>query len=175
MGKYAKGTMVSVDKSIGELRGLLYKYGASGFQFTEMVGGQFTGSEIKFMYEYRLIKLTMPLPDKDSREFTHTPERGTHRGKNAIFRLWEQECRARWQALVKFIQMTLEAIDNGVITFDQAFFPFMVLPDGDTTVFQAAAPQIVEAFNSGRMPKLLLPGASNESLKGVRVKGRGKG
>ncbi len=48
----------------------------------------------------------------------------------------------------------LEAVDSGIVTFEEEFLAHIVLPDG-TRTGAWAVPQIERAYETGEMPALL--------------------
>ena len=94
-----------------------------------------------FYYQSRHIKITLELPDKG--DFVQTPGGRKQRGTEAILKAWEQACRQSWRALALVIKAKFEA--------------YTMLPDG-RTVSQSISPQIETMIETGKMPKLLLPG-----------------
>ena len=60
----------------------------------------------------------------------------------------EETARRCWHRLALLIRAKLEAVDSGIVTFDQEFLGYMVLPGGGT-VFQDAAPAIGTAYATG--------------------------
>jgi hypothetical protein len=106
----------------------------------------------------RRIRLDLPLPDRDSRAITHTPERGVVRSRDAQEREYEYAVRQRWAALSLWIKAQLEAIESGIVTVEEVFLSHIVLPDG-STVGEWAHPQLSAVYGRGEMPALLPGGA----------------
>ena len=77
MAKYAATTSVTSEKSRAEIERTLSKYGATSFAY----GWEETRSVIGFRIENRQVRFVLPLPDRHSREFTHTPERAGSVGR----------------------------------------------------------------------------------------------
>jgi hypothetical protein len=127
MSRYAATTTVSVAKSKAEIEETLQKYGASGF----MNGWSGDLAMIAFQVNDRQVKFTLPMPLKTSREFTHSST-GRLRKSDAIHTSWEQGCRQRWRALALAIKAKLEAVECGIVTFDQEFLAHIVGPNGRT-------------------------------------------
>ena len=147
---YAENTSVSVDKSKAEIERTLQRYGADQFisgwdKHRAMIGFRMQGRQIKFIIK---------LPEKDSKEFTHTPGRKNKRDESKAYSAWEQACRQRWRALALVIKAKLEAVDTGITVFEDEFMAHIVLPDGQT-VGEYMRPQIAVAYEKGSMPKLL--------------------
>ena len=148
---YAKGTMVSPEKSKMEIERMLRRYGAGQFvsgwdQDKAVVGFSVKGRQVRFT-------LSMPKPE----EFGTTPT-GRRRSKaHLVDRAWEQNCAEKWRALALVIKAKLEAVESGIATFEDEFLANTVLPNG-STVGQWAAPQLDAVYANGSMPKLLSSG-----------------
>lgn len=150
MSRYAANTDVSSERSRNEIEKTLSRYGASGF----MYGWHMHNYIVAFEMHGRRIKFVLPLPDKKSKEFTHTPNRGTARSVDEIEKVWEQACRQRWRALALAIKAKLEAVESGITTFEEEFMAHIVLPNG-STIGSWMVPQIETAYKNHRMPPLL--------------------
>jgi hypothetical protein len=150
VSRYAESTSVSVESSRGEIERTLQRYGADSFAY----GWETGRAVVQFEHQQRHIRFVLPLPDKTSRDFTHTPSRGTARTEADAYKAWEQACRQRWRALALAIKAKLEAVEAGITTFEDEFMAHIVLPDG-STFGNWARPQIAEAYQSGAMPSLL--------------------
>lgn len=147
MSRYASTTTVSVAKSKAEIEDTLHRYGASGF----MSGWLDDRAMIAFQVNNRQVKFVLPMPPKDAREFTHSPT-GKLRQSDAIHAAWEQGCRQRWRALALAIKAKLEAVECGIVTFDQEFLAHIVAGPGGQTVGE----QIIPRLESGQVPRLTL-------------------
>ena len=147
---YAENTSVSTEKSRADIERTLQRYGADQF----MYGRDHEKAVVGFRMVDRQIKFLLPMPDKSHRDFTHTPT-GKVRKESAVYTEWEQACRQRWRALALVIKAKLEAVESGIAIFEDEFMANIVLPNGGT-VSQFMLPQIVEAYESGKMP-LMLP------------------
>ncbi len=148
--KYAENTSVSSDKSRSEIEKTLMRYGARGFIY----GWQDTSAIVGFQMEGRQVKFILPLPDRNSREFTHTPGRGTLRRPAQAEEAYEQAVRQRWRALSLVIKAKLEAVESGITDFNSEFLAHIILPNGGT-VGHWIIPQINKSYETGKMPALL--------------------
>jgi hypothetical protein len=102
----------------------------------------------------------VPLPDRGAREFNFTESRGDRRSTDAAEALWTQACRARWRALALIIKAKFVAVEDGIVSIEEEFMPYVVLPDG-RTVSEHAQPAIEAAYATGTMgPILTLPAGS---------------
>ena len=150
---YAQSTSVSVEKSEAEIKHMIIRYGADQY----FSGWQDGAAVIGFRYENRCIRIELPLPNQNDPEFEKTPAGRKRRNKDGAYKAWEQSCRAKWRLLCLMIKAKLEAIDQEVVSFEDEFLPYTVLPDGKTMA-QWARPQIGKMLESGKMPQKLLPG-----------------
>ena len=152
MPQYAASTDVSSDKSLSEIRRTIQKYGATHFGFVDEPGR----ASVAFRVDERQVRFSLPLPDRDSRDFTHH-SRGP-RDKAAAEKLYEQAIRQRWRALALAVKAKLEAVEAGIGEFDQEFFGYLVLPNG-RTMFEETHEQVVRALAAGGQGRLMLEAA----------------
>lgn len=153
MSIYAKNTSVSVEKSRGEIEAILSRYGASSFAYATGDGKAF----IKFSADGRQILFVLELPDRKDRAFTHTRGgKGNQEWTDAVaYQKWEQACRQRWRALALSIKSKLESVQSGISTFEEEFMSRIILPGGKT-VGQHLKPAIETAYQSGKIPPMML-------------------
>ncbi|MFZ2241438.1 MAG: hypothetical protein WAV90_18135 [Gordonia amarae] len=150
MATYAADTSVSTEKSRAEIERTLQRWGAEQF----MYGWTGQAAVVGFILANRKVKFVVPMPDRNAREFTHTPARGTLRSPAQHAEAYEQACRQRWRALSLVIKAKLEAVESGISTFDVEFLGHLVLPNGQT-VADSVVPAVAEAYETHRMPELL--------------------
>lgn len=150
MPTYAQRTDVAPDRSRAEIERILTRWGARGFLY----GWDETSAVLGFVVRDRQVRFVLPLPDRGSREFTHTKVRLERRTPAAAAEAYEQAVRQRWRALALVIKAKLEAVEAGIVTFDQEFLAHLVLPSGET-VGQAVAPAVERAYATGQTPALL--------------------
>lgn len=137
MARYAQRTTVPVERSRGEIEGVLQRYGATAFAYaTDHQSGK---SQIQFAANGRLIRFTLPMPERDA---LSGPK-------------WEQECRSRWRALVLSIKAKLEAVECGISQFESEFLANIVNPANGRTVYEEAMPQIAASYAKKPAPLLL--------------------
>jgi hypothetical protein len=137
---YAAKTDVPVERTKVEIeRMVVGKHGAEAY----LIGHQTNPPRVMIQFKMcdRIIRFELPLPALDER-----------RGQREKV---EQATRSRWRALWLIIKAKLEAVDNGVTTFEEEFLAHIVMP-GDRTVASYVIPKIGEAYTSGKMP-LMLP------------------
>lgn len=152
--RYAEGTSVSSDKSRSEIERTLARYGARSF----MYGWDESRAMVGFIVDDRQVRFLLPMPDRDARAFTHTPAKNLKRTPTQAAEAYEQAVRQRWRALALVIKAKLEAVEAGIVTFDEEFAMHFLLPNGQT-VGDWVAPQLEQVYATGAMPALL-PGPS---------------
>jgi hypothetical protein len=140
VNQYAANTTVTVEKSKAEIERTLRRYGATSFAYYS----DHQRAIIAFVKNERQIRFALPMPDPNDRQFTHH-QRG-RRTASAQEALYEQATRQKWRALSLVIKAKLEAVDAGIVTFEDEFMSHMVLPNG-ATVGEYVGPQIEEAYS----------------------------
>lgn len=151
-GRYAKTTDVGVDRTRSEIESVLRKYGADAFMYA--IDGR--EAHIAFRMTARQFRFKLLLPDPERQDF-HTYKQGATtflRAKGVPEKMWEQECRAYWRALLLVIKAKLEAVSIGISTLEDEFLAHMILPSG-ATMGEWIKPQIDEAYRIGAMPARL--------------------
>lgn len=149
MPNYASRTSVSVDRSVVEIQSTLRRYGADGFLYGEE-NGQALLSFTRGGLKVRFILTMPPLSD-----FMET-ETGRDRKATAARKAWDQETRRRWRALALVVKAKLEAVDTGMVLFEDEFLAYIVTKDGKT-VGDHMRPKLAEAFDAGKMSTRLFP------------------
>lgn len=150
MTRYAAETSVSSDKSRAEIERTLSRYGAKSF----MYGWDEARAIVGFVANDRQVRFHLPMPDRNDRQFTHTPSKGLRRSPAQAEEAYEQGIRQRWRALSLVIKAKLEAVEAGIVTFDEEFAMHFMLPNGQT-VGQWVTPQIDQVYAGNTMPALL--------------------
>jgi len=147
MTKYATQTTVSVEKSRAEIEQILMKYGADQFMYgtdreKAMVMFRMHGKQIQFSLKY------LPIG-----QFKYTPTRQVRSAENQKS-AWEQDQRSKWRAFVLVIKAKLEAVESGIMSFEDEFLANILLPNGQT-VSNFLVPQLENVYEFGQMPPLL--------------------
>lgn len=141
---------MSVEKSRAEIERTVQRWGAEQF----MYGWSNERAIVGFVMRGRQLRFVLAMPDRNARDFTHTPSRGTRRTLTQQMEAWEQACRQRWRALNLVIKAKLEAVESGISTFDAEFLAQLVLPDGNT-VGDTVIGNVERAYETNSMPALL--------------------
>lgn len=146
MSRYAEKTTVPVSRSKAEIEDILNRYGCEGF----MSGWQGNQALIAFQVGDRQVKFILPMPDKQDTEFWTTAH-GRRGSEDAAFKSWEQSFRQRWRSLALAIKAKLEAVECGIVTFDQEFLAHIVSSSGQTV-----GQEIIPMLNENTVPRLEL-------------------
>ena len=158
MTTYASNTTVDSSRSRAEIERTLIRYGASGF----MYGWDETQAVVGFIYKDRQVRFVLPLPDRKSKDFTHTVDHSRVRTATQQTARYEQAVRQRWRALALVVKAKLEAVEAGIMSFDQEFAMHFVLPNGQT-VAEWVLPTIVTSYELGQVPRLALPESKGDN------------
>lgn len=150
MPVYASETSVDSSQSRAEIERTLSRYGATSFSYGWEVGR----AAIAFVADGRQIRFVLPLPDKNLREFTHTPSTKKPRAPKAAEAEYEKAVRQRWRALALVVKAKLEAVSVGIVSFEQEFYAHTVLPNG-RTVYEHTRDAVENAYLTGTVPPML--------------------
>ncbi|MFG7486354.1 hypothetical protein [Methylorubrum rhodesianum] len=131
--RFAADTSVSMDRSIAEIRTTVRRYGASEFMHMESDAQ----AAVAFTMRGRRILFRVQMPDPKSRAFTHTEAQRKMRTPEAAHAAWEQGCRSRWRALALVIKAKLEAVEVGIVMFEDEFLANTVPPGFSVTLGEA--------------------------------------
>lgn len=154
MSRYAENTSVTSEASRSEIERTISRYGATSFAY----GWENDRAVIGFRIDDRQVRFVLPMPNRNDREFTHTPTRGTPRTPTAAATEYDKAVRQRWRALALVVKAKLEAVEAGIVTFDEEFLAHIVLPGGQT-VHDTVMPQVARALETGVAPGMLQIGA----------------
>jgi hypothetical protein len=126
---YAEGTEVSVEKSQAEIRSLITRYGATRFGYLEANNNM---AQIVFQVRDRRVIFRLPFPDRNDKRFWRSPGGRVSYTPEQRFKAWEGACRQAWRALALVIKAKLEAVQSGIVTFEDEFLAYTLKPDGET-------------------------------------------
>ncbi|MDE2096942.1 MAG: hypothetical protein KGL39_06820 [Patescibacteria group bacterium] len=142
MSAYAARTSVSPEKSRAEIESVLKRYGADQFAYAldsekAIVGFRAKGRRVRFL---------LPLiPHKAKRPM----------GARAAQAWEEQAVRSAWRALVLSIKAKLQAVESGIVTFEEEFMAQLVSGSG-RTLGEEILPQYQAQIENGKVGPLLL-------------------
>lgn len=113
-------------------------------------------ARIVFTMRDRRVMFRLTMPDPAAEVFHLTPSRGTRRAPEQAWAAWEQACRARWRALALVVKAKLEAVESGIVVFDDEFLAHIILPGSNgQTVGEMVRPKVAQAYVQNRMVPLL--------------------
>ena len=130
--RYAQNTTVPIERSQAAIRKLLDRVDADQFMF----GGDGSRIVIGFRAHDRYVRIDLPIEDDKP-----------------------QTERMKWRHAVLYITARVTEIQNEMLSFDEAFLPNLVLPDG-STFRDLALPAVTQTYETGELPALL-PGGSS--------------
>lgn len=145
---YAARTDVPVERSKAEIEKTLTRWGATSFGY----GVNAQGAMILFEAQGRRVRFVLPLPNPRDQRFTHHSQGA--RTPDAAQKAYEQACRSTWRVMGLIIKAKLEAVESGLISFEDEFLPWTMLPSGDS-VSEWMQPQVELAYQTGAVPALL--------------------
>ena len=138
---YVRGASVTCSASQEDIRDMLIASGAHGLRFVSVQGN----AGITFSSADRRFRLVLPLPAPDPQ--SPDPNRSPLRPESSASEIKAAQDAARhcWRQLSLLIRAKLDAVDAGIVTFDEEFLAYVVMPSGGT-VFQASARGIAAAY-----------------------------
>lgn len=156
--RFAADTSVPMDRSIAEIRTTVRRYGATEFAHMESD----TQAAITFTMRGRRVLFRLVMPDPKASEFTRT-ETGKPRSASVAEAAWEQACRSRWRALALVIKAKLEAVEVGIVVFEDEFLANTVPPGSSITFGEAVRENMALAHERQSLTPLLphLPGGAD--------------
>jgi len=149
--RFAADTAVPMDRSISEIRTTVRRYGATEFAHMESDAQ----AAITFTMRGRRIFFRLAMPDPRARQFTHTEARSQPRTAAAAHEAWEQACRSRWRALALVIKAKLEAVEVGIVVFEDEFLANTMPPGASVTFGEAVRENMRLAHENGALTPLL--------------------
>lgn len=154
-GKYAQNTQVSEGQTREQIIKALRKYGATKHYFG--VDEERGVARVAFEMRGRKLRFDLTLPPIS--QFA-TDRYNRPRNDETIRKYWDQAIRSHWRALLLVIKAKMEAVEVGIVTFDEEFLAHIIMPDA-STVGEWAVPQLNYMQERGMMPKAL-PGMPGE-------------
>lgn len=148
--EFAEDTSVSVPKSKAAIEDLLASHGAEGFQTGwqgstatdpgwDVIGFLWKGKQIRFRIDRPKAQWVEVDPKDPTKKVTRTAPwametRSNWRMKtgNALVAAIDQKNRQRWRLLYLVVKAKLEAVQSGVVVFEEEFMPFIVTASGQT-------------------------------------------
>jgi hypothetical protein len=123
---YVRGASITCAASRAEIQEMLSQYGATGFRTGSENGRTiiaFTANRRRFRFLYE------PPGSPEPADATRSPQKPRSLPPPKSH---EELSRRYWHKLSMLIRAKLEAVDAGVVTFEEEFLAYMVLPGGET-------------------------------------------
>lgn len=136
---YAGDTSVSVERSKADIEALLRKHGAEGYHSGWQAASNVAPGwdSIEFLWQGKVIRFKLTRPALNDATLQKTLQ--TVRDKGAYL---EQLSRQRWRLLLLVVKAKLEAVEGGVVVFEEEFLPFIVDPVSGKTVGEILLPRL---------------------------------
>lgn len=141
-----ESTSVSIESSQGSLRKLLSKNGANGFGFRESKInhpdlGETWVVGIEFTFDGSLVRMVVPCKPPDPKAIQAKARRARTKTADEIeYEMMDQEMRRIWRVLFYNTKARMEAVEEQVETFEQAFLAHLVDPATNQTLWQRMEP-----------------------------------
>lgn len=144
-------TSVDAMRSWGEINAVLYAHGCEGTAYSEIPERGFQIEFVRRAKESRPILVRIPVSYSYTAKATPAQR--------------EQEKRTKWRSLFYWIKAQFDAIDKGIVSYEQAFLSDTVvfLPGGvQSRLIDAVRPDLASGreFNVGKL--LPMPAASEK-------------
>jgi hypothetical protein len=144
---YAKGTVVSVEKTVAELVGLVRRFGGSQIAQLDdsdrfVIGFSMAERQVRF-----IVGFDPPTHQRFSERRTGKYGRRAATNEERIASS-EQHRRERMRALLLVVKAKLESVESRVETFEEAFLANFVMPDA-RTLYEHVREPIKDAYLLG--------------------------
>jgi hypothetical protein len=150
---FAEGTKRTSHQTRDDIERQLARHKATDFGF--ITSGQ--GVTIAFRAQGRSVRFSLPYPDRASFRMGKTGGRWPkpiRRSDSAVEAAWEKETRRLWRSLHACIKARLVAIEDGVETFEEAFFAHIVDPMSNRTMYEVTRAALEQRYDGRDVPLL---------------------
>ncbi|MGI4876676.1 MAG: hypothetical protein ACRYG4_04250 [Janthinobacterium lividum] len=149
---FAEKTTVDARDSRLEIERLLEKHGADAFAYGTADGV----ATVHFRMKSRMIRFRLAIPPRNDPSIAEYQQgsKTFRRSETEIDKRHSQIVRSRWRALLLVIKAKLEAIDVGILTFEDEFLASTIMHNGQT-VSDWIQPRVEEMYRLGKMPDVL--------------------
>lgn len=137
-----QNTSVPIERSQAKIRELLKKHGARQFAFGEAVEGDGrTWAVMRFEAELEAgpatVRMRVPHKPLDEERIAARAERATRKTPDDFRReAQEQEAKRIWRVVFYNLKARMEAVEEGVETFYEAFLSHLLDPRTGRTVYE---------------------------------------
>jgi hypothetical protein len=140
MGKratlYLETTEVPAVKTIGDITGLLVRFGARSIE-TVYDQGKAVGLSWSMMLYDRAVYFRMPAKTDPVLAVLRKRAHG-YVDNNRLERMKEQAERVAWRQLLSWVQVQLAMVELGMVEYAQTFLPYVQEAPGGRTMWDAA-------------------------------------
>lgn len=139
---FAAETDVPVERSKAQIEGLLAKHGAGGFHtgWQAPTAGDPGWDAVEFLWKDKQIRFRLARPRRDDPRVLLNRQ-GLKVTDAQLEQRITQHNRTRWRVLFLVIKAKLEAVEAGVVVFEEEFLPFIVT-EGGRTVGEILVPRL---------------------------------
>lgn len=140
-----ESTTVSVSSSQEQIRKVLRAHGVSRVTFGEgqVPSGEGDGyAAVEFVDDDMLVRVYAPIRRPDEDDVRARARAARQNQDKAVAASLENEERRIWRVLHWTIKARMEAVEEGLETFAQAFLPHIVDPATDRTLWERLQPVI---------------------------------
>jgi hypothetical protein len=129
-------TTVPVERSQAQLRKLLQQHGANSFEFGEgVLNGQPTAA-VAFAVHGQHVRMRVPLKAPGDAAVSAAASRSKRGQHETRATLTEQESKRIWRVLAWNVKARMEAVEEGVETFEEAFLAHLLDERSGETIFE---------------------------------------
>lgn len=133
-------TTVPVERSQGEIRRLLTQHGASSFEFGEATVDGTRMAAIGFTHQTRRVRVRVAHKPPDADAIRRKEQRSRSKTYTDLrLEADEQEAKRIWRVLAWNLKARLEAVQEGVETFEEAFLAHLVDERTGETIYEQLA------------------------------------
>ena len=118
-----------------------------------------TGGGIEFEMKGRRLRFVVRYPDPNGKELKYLSP-GRLRSTTQAKARWEAEVLRLWCVLLVMIEGKLEAVENGLVSFEEEMLGYIVVPGENRTIRQLLVPQLDEVYRTRSLPPLLGSGVA---------------
>ena len=131
-------TTVAVERSQSEIRRLLTKHGADRFEFGEAVDDEGRRwAAIGFKLNARAVRIKVPHKDRDETAMRRKLTRARSKTLDDLrVETDEQEAKRIWRVLAWNLKARLEAVEEQVETFEEAFLAHLLDERTGETIYE---------------------------------------
>ncbi len=136
-----EATTVAVEKSQADIRRMLKAHGCGSFEFGEAaINGQ-TWAAVGFRKGVRAVRIKVPHKTPDPHELRKKAQRAKSQERRIaiVSEAEEQEAKRIWRVIAWNLKARMEAVQEGVETFEEAFLAHLLDERTGETFYETLA------------------------------------